>query len=237
MKTRLLLLASTLFFGIPIFAQTIWGGPNITFTKSNFADWTLQANQDRITSNVWITRADNQGIFNIAQESSYTGMGTSGNSPVDTEWAFGTTANLGSLTFTTWAVAMNQDFSNKIGLDMVVHLISDNIYINIKFLSWTMINGGGGFSYERSTDSGLSTEEFSINKFMISPNPSHSEINLQLPTSATNASVKVFNILGKEVYSSSMYEAPINISNWQNGIYLVQVSDLENTKTKRFIKL
>lgn len=236
MKTRLLFLASTLFFGASIFAQTIWDGPNMTFTKINFADWTLQANQDRITSNVWITRANTQGIFNIAQEPSYTGMGTTGNSPIDTEWAFGTTANLGSLTFTTWAVAMNQDFSNKIGLDMVVHLISDNIYINIKFLSWTAA-GGGGFSYQRSTDPGLSTEEFSINKFMISPNPSHSEINLQLPTSVTNASVKVFNILGKEVYSSSIYEAPINITNWQNGIYLVQVSDRENTKTKRFIKL
>lgn len=237
MKTRLLFLASTLFFGAYIFAQTIWDGPNMTFTKINFADWTLQANQDRITPNVWITRANNQGIFNIAQEPSYTGMGTTGNSPLDTEWAFGTTSNIGALTFTTWAIAMDNSPLSKIGQDMVVHLISEDIYIDIKFLSWTSAAGGGGFSYERSTDSGLSTEEFSISKFMISPNPSHSEINLQLPTSVTNASVKVFNILGKEVYSSSKYEAPINIANWQNGIYLVQVSDLENTKTKRFIKL
>lgn len=237
MKTRLLFLASTLFFNTYIFSQTIWDGPNITFTKSNFANWTLQANQDRITSNVWITRADTQGIFNINQEASYNSL-----SPKDTEWAFGTTANLGSLAFTTWAVAMGGNPPSKVNLDMVVHLITDDIYINIKFTSWTIgpLDGnpnGGGFSYQRSTDSGLSTEEFSINKFMISPNPSHSEINLQFPTSVTNASVKVFNILGKEVYYSSKYEAPINVANWQNGLYLVQVSDLENTKTKRFIKL
>jgi hypothetical protein len=83
----------------------------------------------------------------------------------------------------------------------------------------------------------LSTDEFSISNFSISPNPSHTEIKLQLPETVSSTSIKVFNILGKEVYSSSKYEAPIKISNWQNGIYLVQVSDLESTKTKRFIKL
>ncbi|HEX9827042.1 MAG TPA: T9SS type A sorting domain-containing protein [Flavobacteriaceae bacterium] len=230
MKTRLLII---LCFGIlSTSAQTIWDGPNITFTKTNFADWTQQANQDRITSNVWITRKNTQGIFNINQEAGYVTT-----SPEDTEWAYGTTSNIGALTFKTWVETHGNNPPSMIGQDMVVHLISEDIYIDIKFLSWTSAAGGGGFSYERSTDSGLSTEEFSISKFSIFPNPSHSEINLQLPTSVTNASVKVFNILGKVVYSSSIYEVPINIANWNNGIYLVQVSDLENTKTKRFIKL
>lgn len=83
----------------------------------------------------------------------------------------------------------------------------------------------------------LSIDEFSISNFKISPNPSTSEIRLQLPATVTTASVKVYTILGKEVYSNSTYEAPIDVSSWNNGIYLVQVSDLENTKTKRFIKL
>ncbi len=48
-----------------------------TFTKSNNADWTLEANQDRITDNVWITRANNSGIFNIATETE--ADGSSGN--------------------------------------------------------------------------------------------------------------------------------------------------------------
>lgn len=83
----------------------------------------------------------------------------------------------------------------------------------------------------------LSTEEFSLEKFTIFPNPSQIEIKLQLPNSVTNASVKIFDILGKEVYSSNNYEAPIKVSNLQNGIYLIQVSDQQNTKTKRFLKL
>jgi len=40
---------------------------------------------------------------------------------------------------------------------MVVHLISDDIYIDIKITSWEAgSNSGGGFSYERSTNPNLS---------------------------------------------------------------------------------
>ena len=35
----------------------VWDGPPVTFTKASFADWTLPENQDRITSNVWLTRS------------------------------------------------------------------------------------------------------------------------------------------------------------------------------------
>ena len=36
-----------------------------TFTKTDYADWTLEGNQDRITDNVWITRQNNRGLYNI----------------------------------------------------------------------------------------------------------------------------------------------------------------------------
>ena len=38
-------------------AQTIWTGPMTTFTKLNDADWTLEANQDRITATMPLTLA------------------------------------------------------------------------------------------------------------------------------------------------------------------------------------
>ena len=44
--------------------DTIWQGENITFTKADNADWTLEANQDRITDNVWITRQNNRPVYN-----------------------------------------------------------------------------------------------------------------------------------------------------------------------------
>jgi hypothetical protein len=128
----------------------IWSGYDFAFEKANFADWTLEENQDRITDNVWITRADNQGIFNIAQEDSYDGFDTIGPSPVDTEWAFGTTADWDTLTYTTWAIAADGFPPSLVGQDMVVHLITDDIYIDIRFTGWSSGGSGGGFSYERA---------------------------------------------------------------------------------------
>jgi hypothetical protein len=148
-------------------AQLIWNGPKITFTKADWADWTLPANQDRITPNVWLARADTQGLFNIKYEDGYTRP----TSPADTEWAFMdynenskhpediTAANYASLYFDYWASAINNSPPELVGRPGVVHLISEDIYLDIKFTSWTtgiwvdeVPHGqGGGFSYERTT--------------------------------------------------------------------------------------
>ena len=53
------------FNGNKINAQTVWTGPKTTFTKANYANWSLEANQDRIINNVWLTRQNQEGIFNI----------------------------------------------------------------------------------------------------------------------------------------------------------------------------
>jgi hypothetical protein len=45
------------------------------------------------------------------------------------------------------------------GQDLVLHLITENIYMDIKFTSWKS-GKGGGFSYERSTDQPIATKEF-----------------------------------------------------------------------------
>jgi hypothetical protein len=122
-------------------AQTEWTGPEMVFSKAESTDWTLEANQDRITNNVWLTRANNQGIFNIAQEDSFQGGSGAGPSPIDTEWAFGRISDgVQNLTFTTWGFAHSGggpgNPASLINQDMVLHLISDDIYIDIKFLSW-----------------------------------------------------------------------------------------------------
>ena len=136
-------------------SETLWTGDPITFTKANNADWTQAANQDRITDNVWLTRADVMGLFNIAQEDEFDdgSFGTvGGGSPYDTEWAFGTIAEgVETLDFDYWGSAIGWVPPDMVGQDMVLHLISDDIYIDINFTSWTSGAQGGGFSYERST--------------------------------------------------------------------------------------
>lgn len=135
------------FIQTELAAQTIWTGPKITFTKVSGGDPTQEANQDRITENVWITRDNARGIYNIKQESRY----ELDVSPIGTRWARGTTANLDNLNFGDWKEAIRDNPLNNLGQDMVLHLVEDDIYIDIKFLTWDTQASGGGFSYERST--------------------------------------------------------------------------------------
>lgn len=128
--------------------DTVWSGLTYTFINTAGSNPNVAASQDRITDNVWITRGPTQGIFNIAQEASYDGAGANGPSPLGTEWAFGTTANYASLTYTTWAAAHNGSPLTLLGQNMVLHLIAENIYIDIRFDSWGP--QGGGFTYTRA---------------------------------------------------------------------------------------
>jgi hypothetical protein len=131
-------------------ASMFWSGPNISFTKANNADWTLAVNQDRITDNVWLTRANAQGLFNIApgKEIAFQSLV----SPLDTEWSFGSIAGgVQTLVFKDWQSAVKSNPQSSLSRDMVLHLKSDDIYIDLKFLSFQGSNGGGGFSYLRST--------------------------------------------------------------------------------------
>ena len=135
---------------------TIWRGPSVTFTKEAFSDFTLPENQDRITDNVWITRGNTQGPYNAAQEPSYNQLFST--APEDTEWAHGTVDDLPNLTFTTWFEWTGGNTGQGLQITnrpAVVHLISDDIYLNLEFTFWgagpASGQGGGGFSYVRST--------------------------------------------------------------------------------------
>ncbi len=129
-------------------ASTIWNGPRTTISKLRSNDQKLPAFQDRLTSNVWLTRGASQGIYNIKKESTF----TTGVSPVDTEWSYGTTAELPNLKFADWVTFNGRCPPCSVGKDAVVHLISDDIYIDIKFTYWP--SASGDYSYERSTPTG-----------------------------------------------------------------------------------
>ncbi|MCA9239446.1 MAG: hypothetical protein KDA37_04570 [Planctomycetales bacterium] len=129
-------------------AQTFWTGPALVFSKPAFADATLEENQDRLTSGVWITRGSTQGLYNAAEESGYSNL-----SPAGTEWAFGSLASdVETLSFSSWKQWHGSQPLTAVGLPAVLHLIADDIYIDIQMLSWGQGDGGGGaFSYRRST--------------------------------------------------------------------------------------
>jgi uncharacterized protein (TIGR03382 family) len=132
-------------------AQTVLSGYDTAFSYAGFGDITLEQNQDRMTDLVWITRGTTRGIFNFAQEPSFTGQGAPSPSPVGTAWAFGTTSDFDTLTYGTWGSLHSGNPSTLIGQDVVVHLVDDDIYIDLRFTNWGGRTSGGAFSYVRST--------------------------------------------------------------------------------------
>lgn len=125
---------------------TIWSGDLLTFTKGDGADPTLEANQDRISSAVWITRGNDGGqIYNAVTESE----ASKTSSPDGTLWAIGTTADIESLEFNTFrATVVNPQ--GAVGLDMVLLLEDSNIAMDLRITNWSS-GRAGGFTYVRST--------------------------------------------------------------------------------------
>lgn len=127
-------------------AATVWDGPLITYNQPA-PDPTQAENRDQLTPNVSLTRALSAGMFNGVSETFY----THNFSPDDTEWAEGSLADYATLTYTNWeAVGGGNPVLNLPGKDLVLHLISDDIYLSLKF---TYLGGhlAGGFTYDRST--------------------------------------------------------------------------------------
>ena len=86
-------------------------------------------------------------------------------------------------------------------------------------------------------DGTLSNKDFSLESFNISPNPAKSFFKLELPNQINKVNLQVYDVLGKEIlnkYLSS--ESIVDISGWNNGIYLVKVSSDNISHVKRFIK-
>src|SRR2546430_384546 len=79
----------------PAGAAIVWNGPTVSFSKLALADPTLPANQDRLTSDVWLARGNSSGLYNAVSETGFTDF----SSPAGTEWSYGTLANYTSLTY------------------------------------------------------------------------------------------------------------------------------------------
>src|SRR6267378_3474254 len=136
-----------------VWGATIWNGPTTTFTKADSADPTQAANQDRLTSIVWLTRGSARGLYNAKTETNYAVL----SSPADTEWSYGQLTDYASLTYTNWEAWFGGPSGggppSTLNRDAVLHLKTNDIYLSIKFVAWSNghLEPGGGFSYVRST--------------------------------------------------------------------------------------
>ncbi len=146
--------AAILFGGmiVPMVSQaaTIWNGPTIAFTQASPYP-NPPGDRDQLTPNVALTRGvpigGNGGIFNAVTETSFIKFF----SPANTEWALGSLADYATLTYTDWTtVGGGNPVHNLPNQPLVLHLISEDIYLSIQF---TSLPSGPGLAYIRSTPS------------------------------------------------------------------------------------
>lgn len=116
----------------------------VVFTKANYADPSLEENQDIITDIVRITRADSKGLYNAYSQESYSSDG-----PYDTEWALGATNTHILSDYDIWIDAVAHDPSGYLNEILSLHLITDDLFFDVEFTSFTGGGIGGGFSYHR----------------------------------------------------------------------------------------
>jgi hypothetical protein len=237
------ILALLLFLGFNAYkatAQTVWTGPRIRFEKENGADWKLPENQDRITDNVWITRGDKKSIFNIKVETSDSGGASEGPEPTYTEWAYGKASDYASLIFKPFGSLVGQGNFSNLGRarDMVLHLITDDIYIDLKFTKWEVGSQGnevtpsGGFAYERSTDP-LERPDFERRaKGVVYPNPSSGL--LYVSGLIQREKYRIFDITGLQIAQGLVSKNEcIDVKNLETGSYFLK---FEQGRTILFVK-
>ena len=138
-------------------APVVWSGFDVSFTRPNDVDWSDPLYRDVMTPQTAPTRGDTRGVFNIAIESAY-----DNDSPANTRWATNlvpgnagkeiAAANWSQLNFLSWRAAYGDAGTLGTAIltrDAVVHLVAEDIYLDLRFTGWTQ-RGGGGFAYLRA---------------------------------------------------------------------------------------
>jgi len=139
--------------------MTVWSLSDPNQTPVLFTQDTVTRPGHFITSTVTLNRGSNQGLFNSSSEMSFNQIV----SPANTEWAF---ANLNgnmavaandfaNLTFAVWTTALGGggggSISNIIDRPGVLHIIDQDIYIDIEFSEFGLGGGSNGeFAFTRA---------------------------------------------------------------------------------------
>lgn len=80
----------------------------------------------------------------------------------------------------------------------------------------------------------LSTHQFETNQTKVFPNPVQSVIRIDSKTQFQD--YVIFDVSGKQVINGTVYNHQINVSNLAKGVYILQLSAGNQTRTIKFIK-
>lgn len=254
MKERCTLKKKSLLFCILVVisqvvtAQSVWKSSQgtVTFTKQAFSDWKQAANQDRISDSVWITRANTQSIFNIRKDTAY-----ATNAPSGTLWAIGTTDSFATVTYKTFVALSGGNPQSLIGKDLVLNLVAENIFLDLKILSYGGGNTGGGFSYTRAASIlGIAPENISSpTLFELKqnyPNPFNPSTTISFTLQHSGlTTLKVYDMIGSEVATlvnevleaGTYHQKQFDAGHLASGMYFMKLQSGQQTQIKKILLL
>jgi hypothetical protein len=81
----------------------------------------------------------------------------------------------------------------------------------------------------------LATQDFAIAGLKVYPNPVKGG-NLYITSDSNETkAVAIYNVLGKQVLTASVNDAPINVSNLSAGVYIVKITEAGKTASKKLV--
>ena len=84
---------------------------------------------------------------------------------------------------------------------------------------------------------GLSTDDFSKNKFKLYPNPATSKIVIELPLNLNEASFQLYTVLGELVFDSFIeHRFSMNVKHLKSGIYIARIQGKGEVQSYKIIK-
>ena len=91
----------------------------------------------------------------------------------------------------------------------------------------------GGAVYTLGTETIAALPEFNVY-----PNPTLRELNIEFPASIQKAQVAVYSVLGSLVFQAELdqFNSKINTSEWNSGVYIMNINTSNFSQTKRIIK-
>ena len=117
---------------------------------------------------------------------------------------------------------------------------NDHIYIDQVSIKGIIGNGGNSVnSITTVFNNSYSINSNDSNSFgddMVYPNPAENVLNINQSFGSINSSYRIINLLGQTIKKGIIKNNSINISKLKKGIYILELSDEEETFIQKFIK-
>lgn len=118
---------------------------------------------------------------------------------------------------------------------------NDHIYIDQVTIKGIIGNGGNSVNSINAVGNNYNTTtSISNNNFgddMLYPNPASSILNINPNFGSIKATYRITNLLGQVIKTGTIKNNAININSLKKGIYLIELTDEEETFIQKFIKL